>query len=773
MSDNIGEISIGFKANTGGLKSGTDKAREQLGKLSQDFTKFQATAIQSFAKVGAAAAGLYVGFQGISSLIGTPIKLAAQLETTTVSFNTLLGSASKAQSLLKELQEFGASTPFQFPEIAEAAKKLLAMGFESQNLTANLRMLGDISAGLNIPFAELSDIYGKIAVQGRVFSDDINQLQGRGIPLTQELAKQFGVAESEVKKLVESGQVGFPQIEKAIKSLTGEGSKFGGMMDAQSKTIDGLFSTLADNVGIAATQIGQEIVKAFDLKGVTQSLISFTENFSAFIKPMLPTLMDFAKALGYIASGYAIVKAATIAYAIAQKSAAIAAAFFRAVMSPTGLATVAAAMTLCYVANMKLTNSINDATKASGNFKSASIEAGKEATKAQQEAAKATEYTGKKLNELEELIRNVKFADVNSPLFNLDGMGKVNGELSAQEIKVKNLVTLYEELGKKKAEATGKPFEKLSLAQMDVGNAIGRESGATAQLDKINQARDLLTGKVTDQDLIVRELEKNGALPTHITQVKTAFDNLNKTEVTSKAEQQLLDLQNELDVTTKKTTNFQIELDKLSKAGAPTELIEKLKQVQTDLEKAKQDQIDDDASKNWVENWRAGQRTVFDEWRAKQDEINKAANLGKFASTEEEIAASKSILPDEIKELVTKYRSPVELIKDKLDNLKKFKEAGSLTDEEYKLGVARLNNAKKRANGAGGAFDGPTRFAQTAEAGSQAARDAILKARFSFPRTNDPQKKLLDESKKQTTSLGNIDKNTNGSKKETIVKIPA
>lgn len=57
-----------------------------------------------------------------------------------------------------------------------------------------------------------------------------------------ELAKQFGVAESKVKELVEEGKVGFPEVQKVIESLTDEDGKFSGLMEAQSKTITGQIS---------------------------------------------------------------------------------------------------------------------------------------------------------------------------------------------------------------------------------------------------------------------------------------------------------------------------------------------------------------------------------------------------------------------------------------------------------------------------------------------------------------------------------------------------
>jgi hypothetical protein len=87
----------------------------------------------------------------------------------------------------------------------------------------------------------------------------VNQLTGRGIPVIGELAKQFGVNESQVRKLVESGQVGFPQIEKAFISMTSKGHLFYQSMEAQSKTTSGLFSTLKDGFNEVFLALGTPI----------------------------------------------------------------------------------------------------------------------------------------------------------------------------------------------------------------------------------------------------------------------------------------------------------------------------------------------------------------------------------------------------------------------------------------------------------------------------------------------------------------------------------
>jgi tape measure domain-containing protein len=207
------------------------------------------------AGVGAALAGgaaaMGVGVKAVNS--------AADFEQTKVAFATLIGDAGKAEQTLAKLRELGAQTPFEFPELADAGRKLIAFGESADSVPETLRRIGDVSAGVQAPVKEIAELYGKARVQGRLFAEDINQLTGRGIPIIQELAKQFGVSDSEVKKLVESGQVGFPNIEQAFIDMTSQGGKFAGMMEAQSKTTSGLFSTLKDTINEVFLTLGTPI----------------------------------------------------------------------------------------------------------------------------------------------------------------------------------------------------------------------------------------------------------------------------------------------------------------------------------------------------------------------------------------------------------------------------------------------------------------------------------------------------------------------------------
>lgn len=207
---------------------------------------------------GAAYAAIAPLVDGVRSLVGQ----AAGLESTAKSFEVLLGSASQAEKVLQRVRDLGAETPFEFPELADAARKLIAFGTAGDDVHNVLRRIGDVASAVQAPIGEIAEIYGKAQVQGRLFAEDINQLTGRGIPVIQELADQFGVADSQVKKLVEEGKIGFPQLEKAFMSLTAEGGKFHGMMEEQSKTTEGVISNLVDSAKNLAATIGAKLTPA-------------------------------------------------------------------------------------------------------------------------------------------------------------------------------------------------------------------------------------------------------------------------------------------------------------------------------------------------------------------------------------------------------------------------------------------------------------------------------------------------------------------------------
>ena len=305
MDQETGRLYFDVLLNDESLQQGLQRSRESFRSLGETANAELQSMDGFMAKAAQTAAGLFAAdkLKDFASAIATVRGEYQQLE---IAFETMLGSKSQADALMAQLIDTAATTPFEMKEIAESSKMLLAYGMAADEVNGTLIRLGDIAAGLSIPIKDLAFLYGTTMVQGRLYTQDLNQFLGRGIPLADELAKQFGKNKSEVKKLVEEGKIGFPEVQKAIEALTNEGSKFGGLMEAQSKTIKGQKSNIEDAWEQMMNEIGrsqeENISGALDITG------KLIENWKTIGKVLL-----------YVISVYGAYRAATMLAAIATR----------------------------------------------------------------------------------------------------------------------------------------------------------------------------------------------------------------------------------------------------------------------------------------------------------------------------------------------------------------------------------------------------------------------------------------------------------------------
>lgn len=255
QSDN-GALHFQATIDNAQLQADAERSKQILHGIGQN-AQAEGNAIESTMK---RISGAMAGFFAAGQLKNFAIKVAhvrGEFQQLEIAFNTMLGSKQKADALMQQLIKTAATTPFSMSEVAQSAKQLLAYGVEGDKVNGTLIRLGDIAAGLSIPLGDLAYLYGTTMVQGRMYTQDLNQFLNRGIPLTDELAKQFGVTKDKVRELVEQGKVGFPEVEKAIISLTSEGGRFYGLTEALSKSITGQLSNLEDEIEQMFNEIGK------------------------------------------------------------------------------------------------------------------------------------------------------------------------------------------------------------------------------------------------------------------------------------------------------------------------------------------------------------------------------------------------------------------------------------------------------------------------------------------------------------------------------------
>lgn len=282
--NNNGSLSFELQLKMAQFKEDAKRASQELSKLGKTAEDEGKRIDNSFSKIGRtlSSLGAVVGAQ---QLVKEIVRVRGEFQKLDVAFSTMLGSQEKATALMNQLVRTAATTPFGLQDVAGGAKQLLAYGMEAEKINDTLIRLGDIAAGLSIPLGDMTYLFGTTMVQGRMYTQDLNQFVGRGIPLIKEFAEQFGVAESKVKDLVTEGKIGFPELEKAIIAMTSEGGQFAGLMEAQSKTIAGQVANLEDAIESMFNSIGTDAQDI--ISGTLTAITNLVENYEKVGKVLL------------------------------------------------------------------------------------------------------------------------------------------------------------------------------------------------------------------------------------------------------------------------------------------------------------------------------------------------------------------------------------------------------------------------------------------------------------------------------------------------------
>jgi tape measure domain-containing protein len=207
------------------------------------------------------AIGGTAAFAAIAGVIGLSVSKAAEFEQMQISFETMLGSAEKGTKMLKDLIAFAAKTPFEVKGIQDTARQLLAYGFTQEEVMSNLKIMGDLAAGVGMDRLPLITLaFGQVKAATKLTGMELRQFTENGIPLLAALSEQMGVSVGTIQQMVSEGKIGFEDVRKALESMTIEGGRFANLMERQSTTLAGRWSTFKDTLAVTATTIGTALL---------------------------------------------------------------------------------------------------------------------------------------------------------------------------------------------------------------------------------------------------------------------------------------------------------------------------------------------------------------------------------------------------------------------------------------------------------------------------------------------------------------------------------
>lgn len=231
--------------------------------------------------------GLVAGMgavQAVKSVTTSAVSLAAQAESTQVSFAVMMRDAGKAQKLVSDLEKLAASTPLETSSLLQASKVLMQFGLAGDKVLPTLRMLGDVTGGDAERLQAMALATGQMTAAGRLMGQDLLQMINAGFNPLQTIAGQTGKTMMQLREEMERGLITTEQVMSAFQAATSGTGQFAGMMEKRSKTLEGLWSTLRDNVALALREVGAAMIQGFGIKDIVRDVGTASQAFKEWVR---------------------------------------------------------------------------------------------------------------------------------------------------------------------------------------------------------------------------------------------------------------------------------------------------------------------------------------------------------------------------------------------------------------------------------------------------------------------------------------------------------
>lgn len=430
-----------------------------------------------------------IGGWSIGKFVNQMMQVRGQFQQTEMAFKTMLQSEEKADALMKQMIRTAAITPFGVEDVTEGAKQLLAFNVAAEDVNKTLIGLGDVAAGMGLNLKDLVMLYGTTIAKGKMDTMDLYQFLNRGIPIADEIAKVMGLdvtnAIKEVQKQIKAGKVTSDIFIQAMQSMTAEGSKFGGLMEAQSKTITGQISNIKDAIEQMFNELGksQEGVINTGL-GVVSTLV---ENWETVGKVLMTVVAAYGAYKAAVIAMIAISKAqvawesakAFLSLAKSITTAKDAMALFNMVSSSNVLGLVLGAVAAGVTMFNLFGNSAEDAATKTSKF---------------------TESANEASSKVESLISILKTAKEGSKVYKdtIKELSNIYGNYGIAIDKIKEDESNLVDVKQQEIDKSKELIEQIKLEATERNRANAISKANEDYNNRVDSAQQALLGKLKD-----------------------------------------------------------------------------------------------------------------------------------------------------------------------------------------------------------------------------------------------------------------------------------
>lgn len=263
------------------MRRSATRVEKRLKRISTTAKREGDTIDRALRKIGKAIGG-YFSIEAATRFIRKMVQVRGEIEALEVSFSTLLGSQTKAATMMEELKNFASTTPMLLGDLAKGAQTMLGFNIESERVVELLKAIGDISMGNSERFQSLVLAFSQMSSTGKLMGQDLLQMINAGFNPLMEISEKTGKSIATLKDEMAKGAISVEMVTDAFLSVTQEGGKFHGMLEKQGQTLRGSFQQLQGAFSEMLNELGE---KSEDfIKGAVDATKWLVQNYQKIAK---------------------------------------------------------------------------------------------------------------------------------------------------------------------------------------------------------------------------------------------------------------------------------------------------------------------------------------------------------------------------------------------------------------------------------------------------------------------------------------------------------
>lgn len=269
------DVAANLRLNISNFSAGITAASKQMGTFAKNMNKQYGDASKALTNHNfglkdtsrivqgiMVAQTFYTGARAIREATNALWDFNKSLDYAHITYSALFGDTKLASNFMNVLQEHSIKTIFDYQDLADASKKLLAYGIEYKNLMFIMEGLTNLGAmsGDTAALDRISLALGQIYTRGKLTAEEMRQLANAYVPISEIVQEKFNLTPDEMGQV---GKLNLPagEVINAIVDYANE--RFASVGDAAMYTITGLQNKIVDTLKVMGTEMLTPITNAY------------------------------------------------------------------------------------------------------------------------------------------------------------------------------------------------------------------------------------------------------------------------------------------------------------------------------------------------------------------------------------------------------------------------------------------------------------------------------------------------------------------------------